>query len=339
MGVRFVAIAIPILLASFISACKESPGTLVVYSAHDRNLSEPVLKDFSWKTGIKIKAVYDTEANKTTGLVNRLLAERHRPHADVFWNNEIARTIELKQQGLLQPYVAQGADHRADFYRDPEGYWTGMAARARVLIVNTEQMDEDEIPDSLSALTDPHWQGRAAIANPQFGTTGTHFSALLVKWGEQGFRQWLGRLKANQVALLPGNAQVRDQVVAGVYSFGLTDTDDASAAILDDLSVRMVIPDQGMEAMGVFIIPNTVSLIHNSPNSDQARKLVDFLLTSEVESKLAKGRGAQIPLTVGVAGPVHIPSIEELKCLNVDYRDIARRFEDMLKIFREVWYP
>ena len=60
---------------------------------------------FTQETGIAVKAVYDSEAQKTTGLVTRIIAERGRPRADVFWNNEVAQTIVLKDKGALEAYV------------------------------------------------------------------------------------------------------------------------------------------------------------------------------------------------------------------------------------------
>ena len=49
-----------------------------------------------------MKAVYDTEATKTVGLANRLAAEARNPQCDVFWNNEVIRTVMLKRKGALE---------------------------------------------------------------------------------------------------------------------------------------------------------------------------------------------------------------------------------------------
>ncbi len=70
---------------------KENQASVVVYTSLDQVFSEPILKAFEEKTGIKVKAVYDSEATKTTRLVNRLIAEKQSPQADVFWNSELGR--------------------------------------------------------------------------------------------------------------------------------------------------------------------------------------------------------------------------------------------------------
>ena len=108
---------------------------VVVYTSQDQVFSEPILNDFEKATGIKVRVVYDVEASKTTGLVNRLMAEKDRPKCDVFWNSEFARTIALKQQGVLTPYRSPSAEDIPATFRDKEDYWTGFSARARVLIL------------------------------------------------------------------------------------------------------------------------------------------------------------------------------------------------------------
>ncbi|MCK4343558.1 MAG: extracellular solute-binding protein, partial [Phycisphaerae bacterium] len=123
---------------------------VVVYTALDRQFSEPILDDFTAQTGIKVQAVYDTESTKTVGLTNRIIAEANRPRCDVFWNNEILNTLRLKAEGLLQPCQPSQAENYPARYRDPEGYWHGFAARARVIIVNTDLVKPEELPKSVA---------------------------------------------------------------------------------------------------------------------------------------------------------------------------------------------
>jgi iron(III) transport system substrate-binding protein len=54
---------------------------VVVYVSHDEVFSEPILKDFERETGIRVRAVYDTEETKSTGAMNRLIVEKNNPQA------------------------------------------------------------------------------------------------------------------------------------------------------------------------------------------------------------------------------------------------------------------
>ena len=92
--------------------------------------AEPVFGVFEKETGIKVLAVYDSEATKTTGLVNRLIAEKGSPRADVFWNSETCRTIVLKRKGVLTPYLSPSAAEIPAGFKDPHGYWTGFGGSA-----------------------------------------------------------------------------------------------------------------------------------------------------------------------------------------------------------------
>src|SRR5687768_17853302 len=60
-------------------------------------LFRSILKTFEQRTGVRVDAVYDTEETKSTGLANRLIAEKENPRADVFWSNEPVRTLVLKE--------------------------------------------------------------------------------------------------------------------------------------------------------------------------------------------------------------------------------------------------
>src|SRR5262249_11172802 len=93
-------------------------GSLVVYCAHDREFAEGILRDFEQQTGIPVNVRYDTEATKSLGLVNMLLQEREQPQCDVFWNNELLGTCELKEEEVLTPYDASGFDPVRDQFSD-----------------------------------------------------------------------------------------------------------------------------------------------------------------------------------------------------------------------------
>ena len=137
---------------------KTEQDQVVIYTSLDKVFSEPILKAFERQTGIKVLDVYDSEATKTTGLVNRLIAEKNNPRADVFWNSEIGRTIVLKQKGVLTSYISPSANDIPPQFKDPDGYWTGFAARCRILIYNTDLLKEADLSNSIFELTQAGWK-------------------------------------------------------------------------------------------------------------------------------------------------------------------------------------
>ncbi len=283
----------------------EVPKEVIVYTALDEEFSKPIFDAFTRKTGIEVKAKFDTESTKTVGLANAILAEKQRPRADVFWNNELLHTLRLQREGLLrsQPLAAD-ADYPAK-YRGEEHDWRGFAARARVLIVNTNLIKEPRWPKSINDLTDPQWYDQAGIAKPLFGTTATHAACLFQAWGEERAQKFFRGVK-NNCRIVSGNKQVAKMVARGQLAFGLTDTDDAIIEREAGMPVVLIYPDQPKEdttdelknaALGTLFIPNTIAMLKDSPNPTAAHALSEFLLTSLVECRLVIGPSAQIPLS------------------------------------------
>jgi iron(III) transport system substrate-binding protein len=321
---RICLYAVTAIGVSFTGCGRTSPQPkqqVVVYTSLDKIFSEPVLRVFEKETGIKVLEVYDSEATKTTGLANRLIAEKDRPRADVFWNSETGRTIVLKRRGVLASYVSPSAADIPVQFKDPQGYWTGFAARCRVLIYNKQMVKADEVPRSIFELTGPRWKGRIALAYPLFGTTATHCAAWFASLGEEKAKAYLEALKANEVMVTDGNASSRDRVADGTVALGFTDTDDAYVAMGQGHPVDLLWPDQ--EGLGTLLIPNTVALIRGGPNPEAGRQLIDFLLSSRVEEMLAQAESGQIPLRPTVNRPSHVPRLDQIKVMNADYEKIA----------------
>ncbi len=305
--------------------CRPSQNEVVVYTALDRQFSEPIFDEFTKQTGINVRAKYDSEANKTVGLVNLILNERQRPRCDLFWNNEILNTIRLENEGLLEAYPSPSAAAYPSTFKSPESRWHGFAARARVLLINTDLVPESDRPNSIEDLIDPRWEGKVGVAKPLFGTTASHAACLFQMRGEAEGKAFFRKLKEN-ARVLPGNRQVSMAVANGQLHFGLTDTDDAIIEIENGMPVAIVYPDQAENGVGTLFIPNTLGLITGSRNPEAARRLVDFLLSPEVEKALAEGPSAQIPLNPSVKADVRVATPAEKHAMQVDFGKAAEQW-------------
>ena len=270
-------------------------GEVVVYTSVDDVFARPVAEDFEQATDIVVRLVPDTEETKSTGLVNRLIAERARPRADVFWSGDPVRAALLKAQGVTASYRSPSAEGLPAQYSDPEGHWTGFSARARVLIYSRELVPEGEEPSSIMDLLAPRFQGQACIANPLFGTTAMHAAALFEVLGAERARRFFERFVENGGRILSSNGEVRRRVAAGDFAVGLTDTDDANVALQEGKRVGVVYPDA--ETIGTLIVPNAAVLIADGPNPANARRFIDYLLRPETEQALAESEAAQMPVS------------------------------------------
>jgi iron(III) transport system substrate-binding protein len=308
---------------------------VVIYTAVDQVFSEPVLRAFEQETGITVRALYDAEASKTVGLVNRLLAEKSNPQADVFWNSEVSRTIVLKNKGVLQQYQSPHWDAFPSSLKDSAHYWTGFSARARILIYNTNLVTAEQLPTSIFELVDTEWKGRVTIAYPLFGTTATHVAALYTTIGKDSTDKYLTALVANGIVVVDGNSVTRDLVADGKIAIGFTDTDDANVAIQQGKPVGVIYPDR--DGIGTLVIPNTVALVAGCPNPSNGRRLIDYLLSAQTEKALAFSEAAQMPLRQGVDKPEHIPDIADVKAMGVDFGRVAGQIEETARFCQELF--
>lgn len=268
--------------------------SLVVYCAHDSIYAEQIFKNFEHDTGISVAVRYDTEATKSLGLMELLLQEKEKPRCDVFWNNELLGTLQLADEGMLLSYRGRGYERIPAKFKDPEGRWTGFAARLRLWIVNTNRLapTEDAIQKAAKGDLD-----RMVIAKPLYGTTRTQYTVLWELWGREKLIAWHRDQQARHRREVNGNATVKDLVAAGVCDFGWTDTDDFFEAKDAGKPVSML-PIR-FENEKVLCIPNTVAIIRGAQHLEAAKRFVDFLLSEKSELALASSKSRQIPL-----GPV-----------------------------------
>ena len=319
--------ALLILFSLAMVGCGEKkPREVIVYTALDEDFSRPLFDAFTRKTGVEVRAKYDTESTKTVGLVEEIRAESERPRCDLFWNNETLHTVRLDREGLLRAYPSPRAAEYPPEVRSSAGHWYGFAARARVLIVNTNLIKQGRRPQSIDDLTDPQWGDRVGIAKPLFGTTATHAACLFAAWGEERAKDYFQRVKRN-ARIMSGNKQVARAVAAGNLYFGLTDTDDAIIELEAGRPVAIVYPDQQPDGLGTLFIPNTLALVAGSPNAAAANELVDFLLAAEVEDRLAMGPSAQIPLNKNSQEQPRVETPNTVRAMNADFGAAAEAWQ------------
>jgi iron(III) transport system substrate-binding protein len=309
------AFAVIAMYALVASGCWSNTDTgskdrVVVYTSVDQVFSDPIF--------------LQCEETKSTGVLNRLIAEARHPQADVFWSGDPVRPFLLVSRKQVQPYRSKIADELPNAFKASDGTWTGFAARARVLLVNTQIVPKNAMPRSIHDLADPQWRGQTAIANPIFGTTTMHVAALFATWGDDKARNFLRSLKDNSIRIASSNGEVKRLVVSGEVAFGLTDTDDAYQAIESGAPVAVIYPDQ--DGMGTLFMPTTVVLIKAGPNPNGGQRLIDCLLSADVEKRMADS-AAHMPLRPGVKAPSKVRAASEIKAMEVDYANVGAVME------------
>ena len=323
-----------------LGGCFSEQPRVVLYCAQDKEFADGVLEEFHKKTGLNATPKFDTEADKSVSLYVELVKDKERPRCDVFWNNEILSTIRLRRQGLLDAYDSPSAAPYPASARDKDHYWTAFAARARVLLVNTDLVKEADRPKSLLDLTHPKWKDRVAMARPQFGSTATAAACLFEVLGQDKAKQFFRDLNANGVQITSGNKQAAEAAGAGRVAVAMTDTDDSFEEIKAGSHVAIVFPDRDEVAgsrMGTLFLPNSVAIVRGCPNPEGARKLVDFLLSADVEKQLAEADSHQMPLNPEVQAtlPDAIKDGRTAHPMAVDFEKAADLWDKVQSFLRD----
>lgn len=256
-------------------------NVVIIYAAQDQVYAEPILKEFEQQTGIKVRAIYDSEATKTVAIANRLLAERGHPQCDVYWGNEELRTRQLAAQNV---------------FRETNG-WAAFGYRSRRIAVST-LTNSTLTPKSLLELTNAAFRGQVALAYPLFGSTATHLMALRQHWGAAGWENWCRALAANKPFVVDGNSVAARMAGKGQVNVALTDSDDIAAEIREGGKLQSLSIDAE-----TLLLPNTVAVIRGAPNPAAAQRLFEHLQSRAVTEKLVQAgalegaSAAEVPVT------------------------------------------
>ena len=316
---------------------RKSSREVVLYASIDETYTREVARLFEAQTGITVKLVSDTEATKSTGLVNRLIAEKNRPVADVFWSGDVMRAAMLKQRGIARPYQPAGIGDLPKFHSDPDQAFTGTAGRLRLIVYHKDRAG-DTLPSSVLDLAEPEFAGRSCLANPMFGTSSMHAAVLFESLGDERARKFFRDFAANGGRMLSSNGEVKRRVASGEFAFGLTDSDDVSVALGDGKPVGFIVPDQQDGGSGAVLIPTAAVLIEGAPHPEEARKLVDFLASATVENYLAESIAGHFPLRPGQPGPKLLGiDLSRARTISLDFTSLAKTMETLQDGFLKDW--
>ena len=313
-GLATAAVTLPLL----VSCSSDSGPSLVVYNAQHEELIDEVAKAFTKKTGIQVELRNGSDLE----LANQLVEEGDASPADVFLteNSPAMTLVDGKQMFAKLPSTT--LDRIPDQYRPDDGEWTGFAARSTVLVYNTGQLGEDELPTSLMDLAKPAWKDRIS-----FSPTGADFqaivSAVLATQGEQATKDWLAGLKANG-AVYDGNNVVLESVNSGevpagvIYHYYWYRDQEESGENSD--SSRLHFFDKSDP--GAFISVSGAGVLKSSDDAADARKFVDYLTSKEGQQVIAESYALEYTLNPLVALDRDVKPLSELQPPTVDVSDL-----------------
>jgi iron(III) transport system substrate-binding protein len=311
-----------------------SGGTLTVYSGREEELVEPLFDRFEEETGIEVEVRYGDSAE----LAATIAEEGDNSPADVFFAQDPGSLGAVEGQGRFAELPDSILDRVDERFRDPDGHWTGTSGRVRVIAYNTEELTEDELPDSVFELTDPAWKGKIGIA-PTNASFQAFVSSMILTRGEEATREWLEGLKANEPKLYEGNRPVVEAVAAGEIELGLVnhyylylvkeETPDAPVA-------NHFLPG---EDPGALVSVAGAGVIEGSDQEEEANRFVEILLSEESQRfYVDEAEEAEYPLVEGIAPKEGLPPLDQLRGPQIELDDLGPQLEQTLELLNEVGF-
>ena len=314
---------------------KGASDSLTVYSGREEELVAPLFERFEQETGIDVEVRYGDSAE----LAATLAEEGGNSPADVFFAQDPGSLGAVDDRlATLPDDVLERVDAR---FRDKNGHWVGTSGRARVIVYNTDELSEDEVPDSVFGLTDPKWKGKIGIA-PTNASFQAFVTAMRLDAGEERTRQWLEDLMKNDPKFYEKNTPVVEAAASGEIEVGLVNH-YYLYLVKEELGDDAPIANKYLpgDDPGALVSVAGAGVLAGAEHEDAAVRFVEFLLADEQQRFYTdEAEEAEIPLVAGIEPKEGVPSLEELsdRGPDVDLSSLGAELERTLELLNETGY-
>ena len=309
------ALALALIGGMALASCggSDAEGPLVIYSGRGEELVAPLIEQFETETGIEL----DVRYAGSNELAATLLAEGDQTEADVFFAQDPASLGAVTDiMSELPEDTLALVDPK---FQDRDGRWVGTSGRVRVLISNSEA--EIPLPETIDDVTDPVWADQLGVA-PTNGSFLAFVAAMILERGEDGTRQWLESLAANNPVDFEGNAPIVEATDSGELAGGLVNHYyllRLQAEGLGENAENYFIPAGDV---GSLVMPAGVGILSGTERPEAAQEFVDFLLSEETQAFFATDT-FEFPVVDGVPAPEGVPDLSEINSPDIDLSGLA----------------
>ena len=251
-----------------LAAASAHAQSLVLYTASNPTIEKDILAAFSEAhPDIKVDTV-----NLSTGpITERAIAEKANPQADVIWMINNIALEQLKEEGVLEPFVPEGTKI-AEAFREEDGFWHGHNATIMAMAVNTNLLKDKNLPmpSDWMDLIKPDYKGQITVAAPT--KSGTGLSIFSTMHDALGWN-FIDNLHQNIFQYNSSGSAAARQVGGGETVIGLS---------YDTAILHQVQSVPGVEMVIGHISPNVIEgagLIVGAPNPNEGKVFLDWLFS------------------------------------------------------------
>ena len=296
-----------------------SGGEVVtIYSGRNENLVGPLLDRIKEATDITVEVRYGDSAE----LAAQLLEEGERTEADLFFSQDAGALGALAKEGRLATLDESLTGAVLDGYADDDGRWVATSARARVVAYNPDLAPEVTEMTSIDEILDPKYEGQIGIA-PTNASFQAFVTALRITKGEEGAREWLERLVANEPKIYEKNGLILDAVDSGEVALGLINHyywfEKADEVGADAMTAQ--IHFLGSDDPGALINVAGVGILEGSEQSAGAERVIEYFLSQEGQQYFTD-ETSEYPVVEGVTLKEGLTPLSELEGSTIDLNQL-----------------
>ena len=302
---------------------------LVVYSGRNRPDLTPIYSLFEKLTGIRttVEKVYHHDAE------TRVISEMSDPQADVLLTNSQLALEAVRERGVFEPYKAPVAREYDKWLRAPDYSWLSFTAWPRVAMVNqTVLTSSADWPRSLEDLAGPRFRGLVAHAALVEMTTVAQFAALRVAKGDTYTEGLIDRLCENGLRVYPSNIKTREALARENLAVAIANSSNVHVFQLEGNPVAEAWLDQEEGGLGTHVEAHTVALLRGCKHPEAARDFVDFMLSPDVQSMLARLFG-ETPVNPAANGGWVRP-LSEIRRVDAPLSTVTPLMESTVELLR-----
>jgi iron(III) transport system substrate-binding protein len=309
-------------------------GKLTIYSGREEELVAPLIEQFEQASGVDAEVRYADSAE----LAATIAEEGENSPADVFFAQDPGSLGAVEEEELLAELPDDVLERVDERFRDPDGRWVGTSGRVRVIAYNTEELSEDEVPDSVFELTDPKWKGKIGFP-PTNASFQAFVTAMRLSAGEERTREWLEAIKANEPKLYEKNTPVVEAVAAGEIDLGLVNHYYLYLVKEENPDAPVANHFTAGDDPGALVSVAGAAILESSDDEDEAREFVDYLLSEEGQRfYVDEAEEAEYPLIEGVEPKQGLPPLEGVQGPDVELSQFGAELEKTLQLLNEVGF-
>lgn len=343
------------ILALFLAACSnstneptetdsttdtasENAGEVNLYTSRHYDVDDELYAKFEEQTGIKVNIIKG-EADE---LLERIKREGEATEADLLYTADVGRLFRAKDEGVLEAAESEIlAEQIPEKYRDSDNQWFGLTKRARVMVYNTETVNEEDL-STYEALTDAEWEGRILIRSSENVYNQSLLASFIAIDGEEKATEWAEGLVANFARDPEGGdrdqakaiaAGIGDVAIMNTYYLGqMINSEDAEEVKVAE-SLGVFFPNQ--ETSGTHVNISGAGVVKGSKNKENAIKLLEFLSAEEAQGVFAEAN-YEYPVNEAVPASELLQSWGEFTEQDIPLSELGTNNAKTIMIFNQV---